>query len=437
MIDDQAGGSLEAEDYDELTSYLSFSIVPDFSKNAYHVCYKDKTIEDLEYEIIGVKNKYTEAMEMLRNPNSIGISLYSTTKENGITQLSINELEMMKKELESNMEQIEKLKEDAAFQEEDYKKQIEDNEAVLEDALKELSSVKEMLEIKDVEISRQVFTIRELEAVNSHLKDDLYNLKSTLKKKEKAAELDKSWTEEKINKYKEQIDELERAKIEYINLEADPVLKKIKNKTSMFNNKDESFAENDSVNSRKASATLAELDVNEASDNETTTLKVSQRKSILVNNAVKTKKQKSIIILENKNDKRQSSFTEDLEYLNLLNANSFYEKVQPSNLSIHACEQFSYLVKEDCKYKRKISILQELQSVSAKRDSYISPLAIAGNNCLSKIAEELRVKYDELQNFHKSTCIRYENKILELEDKVLDLKRKYKKKECDYYKQTV
>lgn len=188
-------------------SVFSESLVND------HICFKDDIVSDLERDLEIVKLKYSDALKLVRNRASF-ISAADKSEKNSRLgsfaepRVDNNEAEYWKKELEGTLEIIDKMKENNELVEQDFKKQLSENQVIMEDALNDLMQTKQVLELKEVEISKLSNKIGEISSINNILKEEISDLKNQLRKKD-LIEYDKILAEEKCKRFTKTIEELE------------------------------------------------------------------------------------------------------------------------------------------------------------------------------------------------------------------------------------
>lgn len=404
-----------------------------------HNCFKDGIIIDLENDLACMKSRFTESINLFQCRKSAYLKgdLEDTNLRNSLiinvncvdSNVSGNEADFFRKELEATVDLIENLKNAHTKKLMELNAHIKNTEFVLEDTINELGSAQDLLEVRLIEITQLNKRIKESDKLVQHLKDEIEVLKKTIKKKE-MVENDLILSEEKSRQISQKLVELSSL----LRIKEEELLKlkdkdkrcpnpKIKHKHSAGTKREilESPGKIVKLNAvSKSKSILEELLIaeDEIEDDEAQPklerirwLATSNKR---INHSVEDMQSNTKDL--NMKVEFDEMMNQDDEYTGLLvsrEENSFAKNT--------ICEVISFFIVAQIQHAaaRRLNTLEQLQRNSINKSSYLSAIYPFQIETMNSLIKYLNKDLEDLKSENEMLRINYENKILDLEDRYL------------------
>lgn len=420
-----------------------------------HNCFKDNIIVDLENELAGMKTRFAESINLFNQRKSAYMRIESEgahMRNSSVASMNFmgnsyeskGEIDFFKKELEEAIDLIESMKEEHGKKIAELKSQIKDTQLVLEDFLNEMSSIKELLETKEIDISNLKKRIQESDKISEYLKEEVNSLKKVIKKKE-MVECDKLLIEEKSRQSSNKIIELsnklklkeeELLKIKEKEKRVVPITPKSKHKAIHYNvesNTSASTLFKPHKNGPQIQSTLEdllnideELEDLQALRTQPNFFKRAPTMPLIKNifgsppTDINQKGDAEDVTLRSIHNDLNNEFNEMLnqedDYINLIINTE--ENIKSKSI---ICIVDSFLIPAQTQYAatKRLSVLEHLQTSSANKSSYISSICPLQIESMNSLIDYLKRDLETLKSENHLLKINYENRMIEIEEMYL------------------
>lgn len=431
-----------------------------------HLCFKDNIISELESEVENLKEQISEAITIINNKPTImradphhKRTLSSISTENKYNN-DAEETEFLKKELEEALEINEKQREDYECRISDFSNQLKDIQSVLDDTLNNLAQCRENLEVRETELYRLKKKSEEIDRLNNIQKEEILKMKKAIKKKEKI-ENDKFLLEEKHKQSSSQINELSMKlkdkDEELLRLKDQHKLRKEQqfNSTLILKNKLNKSREFDvnlstpatpihttkGIYERKLSTKNVVLEdvLNEEFNND-----INDYKPSFTQPDIPNRRSLTSFVPHFSNNFFESpvpntpqtisikEFNLNQEFNDMLNQEEEFTCLLmdiEENHKFILCTQDSFCLHPQIKDSacKRLNALEHLQNISTCKSSYSNMLYPLQLESMTTLIDYLKKDLEALKVENNLTRMNYENRIIELEERIILQKKQLRK----------